>query len=285
MSDSNHASATGPNARPGQSELLARIVSALIMAAFAIAAVVAGAWAFALLVIAAGLIVNWEWARMIRGNGHDPLALMHGAALLAIVVLAETARYLEATAVLGLAVVATVLMAYRKGKLLWSLAGLLYILLPAMALIWLRSDPGYGIPAIIFVLVIAWTADSAAYAGGRLIGGPKLAPRISPKKTWAGFASGMLFSGLVGVLAGIFIFNGTPIALGLVALVLALAGILGDLLESGVKRRFGTKDTSSLIPGHGGLLDRIDGLLIASLAAAAIGLRDVAAPGQGLLLW
>ncbi len=284
MSDSNHVSA--PDAKPGrQSELAARIVSALIMAAFAIAAVVAGSWAFALLVIVAGLIVNWEWARMVRGEGNDALALMHGAALLALVVLTETERYLEAGAVLALAVAATVAMSYRKGKLLWSLAGLMYILLPAMALIWLRSDAEYGTLALLFVLVIAWTADSAAYAGGRLIGGPKLAPRISPKKTWAGFVSGMVFSGIVGALTGALIFNGDPVALGLVALMLALAGILGDLLESGVKRRFNTKDTSNLIPGHGGLLDRIDGLLIASLAAAAIGLRDVAAPGQGLLQW
>ncbi|MFD0987253.1 phosphatidate cytidylyltransferase [Methyloligella solikamskensis] len=285
MNEPNHASATGTEPRKAQSEFLTRVISACFMAVFAIAAVLAGSWAFALLVIVAGLIVNWEWARMVRGSGHDKLALMQGAALLAIVVLTETARYLEATAVLGLAVVATILMSYRKHMLPWSLAGLAYFLLPAMALIWLRSDPEYGTVALLFVMVIAWTADSAAYVGGRLIGGPKLAPRISPKKTWAGFASGVFFSALVGILAGAFLLESNAIALGLVAIVLALAGILGDLLESGVKRRFNAKDTSSLIPGHGGLLDRIDGLLIASLAAAAIGFRDMAAPGQGLIQW
>lgn len=284
MSQLKNASNAGTGTS-GTSELITRIVSALIMATFAIAAVIAGSWAFALLVIVAGLIVNWEWARMVRGDGHDRLALMQGAALLTLVILTETARYWEATAVLIVAIAATVLMAYRGGKLRWSLAGLLYILLPAMALIWLRSDPDYGTAALLFVLVIAWTADSAAYAGGKLIGGPKLAPRVSPKKTWAGFVSGLVFSGIVGFLAGALILDGNALALAFVAMVLALAGILGDLLESGVKRRFNAKDASNLIPGHGGLLDRIDGLLIASLAAAAIGFRDAAAPGQALLQW
>ncbi|XSG82455.1 MAG: phosphatidate cytidylyltransferase [Methyloligella sp. ZOD6] len=284
MSQLKNASNAGTGTS-GTSELITRIVSALIMATFAIAAVIAGSWAFALLVIVAGLIVNWEWARMVRDDGHDRLALMQGAALLTLVILTETARYWEATAVLIVAIAATVLMAYRGGKLRWSLAGLLYILLPAMALIWLRSDPDYGTVALLFVLVIAWTADSAAYAGGKLIGGPKLAPRVSPKKTWAGFVSGLVFSGIVGFLAGALILDGNALALAFVAMVLALAGILGDLLESGVKRRFNAKDASNLIPGHGGLLDRIDGLLIASLAAAAIGFRDAAAPGQALLQW
>ncbi|ODA68491.1 Phosphatidate cytidylyltransferase [Methyloligella halotolerans] len=284
MSEPNHASAESAETPKGPSEFVTRLISALFMAVFAIAAVIAGSWAFALLVIVAGLIVNWEWARMVRGSGYDGLALMHGAALLVLVVLTETARYIEAGAVLAVAIAATILMGYRD-KLRWSLAGVLYILLPAMALIWLRSDPEYGVWALLFVMAVAWTADSAAYVGGRLIGGPKLAPRISPKKTWAGFASGVLCSGLVGFAAGAFVPAGNALALCAVAIILAVAGSLGDLLESGVKRHFNAKDTSSLIPGHGGLLDRIDGLLIASLAAALIAFRDIAAPGQGLLQW
>jgi phosphatidate cytidylyltransferase len=139
--------------------------------------------------------------------------------------------------------------------------------------------------ALLYLLVVAWTTDSASYAGGRLIGGPKLAPKISPQKTWSGLIVGTLAPSVVGIAFAFFLKDTSAWRLALVSVVIAAACQIGDLGESAVKRRFGAKDMSNLIPGHGGLLDRIDGLLIAAIAAALIALRDPANPGHGLLIW
>ncbi len=138
---------------------------------------------------------------------------------------------------------------------------------------------------MLFVLAVAWTTDTASYVGGRLLGGPKLAPRISPKKTWSGFIVGTLTPALVGYGFATYLGGTSAWRLALVSVGLALACQIGDLLESAVKRHFGAKDMSQLIPGHGGLFDRIDSLLLASVVAALIALRDLPAPGAGLLIW
>ena len=168
---------------------------------------------------------------------------------------------------------------------LWSLAGLAYAALPAAALVFLRSDPSLGAVAVLYTFAVAWTTDTASYAAGSLIGGPKLAPAISPHKTWSGFIVGTLAPAVVGYAFAIGFKDNSPWKLALVSVALALACQLGDLLESAVKRRFGAKDMSRLIPGHGGLLDRIDGLLLAAILASLIALRDPANPGRGLLVW
>jgi phosphatidate cytidylyltransferase len=167
----------------------------------------------------------------------------------------------------------------------WALAGLVYAAFPAFALIWLRSDATFGAIAVIYLFAVAWTTDTASYAAGRLIGGPKLAPHISPQKTWSGFAVGALAPSVVGVVFALALERGSPITLALVSVALALACQAGDLTESWVKRQFGAKDVSQLIPGHGGLLDRIDGLLFAAVLAALISLRGPGSPGEGLLIW
>ena len=163
--------------------------------------------------------------------------------------------------------------------------GLAYAALPAAALLFLRGDPSLGATAALNLFAVAWTTDTASYAAGSLIGGPKLAPRISPKKTWSGFIVGALTPALVGYAFAEALKETSAVKLSLVSVVLALACQMGDLLESAVKRRFGAKDASQLIPGHGGLLDRIDGLLLAAIVAALIALRDPASPGRGLLIW
>ena len=144
----------------------------------------------------------------------------------------------------------------------WAVGGLIYGAFPAAALMWLRVDPTLGAMAVLYLFAVAWTTDTASYAAGRLIGGPKLAPRISPKKTWSGFIVGTVTPALVGYAFASFLEGTSPPALALVSVALALACQMGDLVESWVKRRFGAKDMSQLIPGHGGLLDRIDGLLV-----------------------
>jgi phosphatidate cytidylyltransferase len=150
---------------------------------------------------------------------------------------------------------------------------------------WLRGDPSLGAAAVLYLFAVAWTTDTASYVAGRLIGGPRLAPRISPNKTWSGFIVGTLAPALVGFAFASVLEETSAMKLSLVSIVLALACQMGDLVESAVKRRFGAKDASQMIPGHGGLLDRIDGLLLAAIAAALIALRDVASPGRGLLIW
>jgi phosphatidate cytidylyltransferase len=141
------------------------------------------------------------------------------------------------------------------------------------------------VAAVLYVLVVTWTTDTASYVGGRSLGGPKLMPRISPKKTWSGFIIGTLTPALVGYAFAVLLGSTSPWRLALVSIGLALACQMGDLLESAIKRHFGAKDMSQLIPGHGGLFDRIDSLLLAAVVAGLIALRDPAAPGAGLLIW
>jgi phosphatidate cytidylyltransferase len=158
----------------------------------------------------------------------------------------------------------------------WLLLGVLYVSLPCLALLWIRDLPG-GLETLLWVLALVWATDTAAYVAGRGIGGPRLAPRISPNKTWAGLAGGVLGAALVGLAA--VLLRGAPPDAGPVGdawLLVALSGILalveqaGDLAESAVKRHFGVKDSGNLIPGHGGVLDRVDGLIAVSLAVAGL---------------
>ena len=167
-----------------------------------------------------------------------------------------------------------------------SALGTLYFGLPAIALIALRGGPAYGVSAILFLFLVVWSEDTAAYIFGRLIGGPKLAPAISPAKTWSGTAAGLIVPALVALLFAAAFEDANALALAMVAMALAMAAQLGDLGESAIKRAFGLKDSSGLIPGHGGLLDRVDGLIAAAVAAGLLVLlRDRANPGAALLMW
>ena len=165
-------------------------------------------------------------------------------------------------------------------SLWWIVAGAAYIGLPVAALLWLRLGTGQDRETALWLLLVVWATDSAAYAAGRLVGGWRLMPTISPNKTWAGLIGGIAGAALVGAAAGA--------VLGLDARILAGAGALlalvaqgGDLLESAIKRRFGAKDSGTLIPGHGGLLDRIDGLMTAAPVAAVLCLVE----GGGITTW
>ena len=261
-----------------------RVASAVVLAALALGATLLSPWTFLILVMAGGVIVAWEWGRLTRGNGFDGTAVVAGVSVAAIAVFVSLGRPDFALFVFTAACIAIGLTA-ATGRAGWSLAGLAYAALPAFALVWLRGDPALGAAAVLYLFAVAWTTDTASYAAGRLIGGPKLAPRISPKKTWSGFIIGALAPALVGYAFAVALKGTSPWRLALVSVALALACQMGDLAESWVKRRFGAKDMSQMIPGHGGLLDRIDGLLFAAILAALIALRDPANPGRGLLIW
>jgi phosphatidate cytidylyltransferase len=256
------------------SGLTSRVLSALALAPIVLAAVAYGSpWFDLVLVLAAGLMAR-EWGRMAE-NGRVTLA----TGLLAAVVMAGVVGVtLDADPWLLLAVglVASFIL-YLCAKSsgapapIWLAMGAIAIGVPCMALDWLRADPVYGRVTIFWLFGVVWATDIGAYAAGRTIGGAKLAPRISPNKTWAGLAGGVFCAGLVGFgVATWLVQSPQPLALSLLSAGLAVLAQLGDLGESGLKRRFGVKDSGRLIPGHGGVLDRCDGLLSTAPAVALI---------------
>lgn len=274
-----------PRAQPQKSDMARRLASAVVLGALALGAVVASPWTFAALVTGAGITVAWEWGRLVRGKGIDGIVVIQAIAVAAIAVFVTISRPDLALIAVAAAFVATAILGLWSQTLAWSLLGLAYSVLPAWSMVWLRSDHTWGAIALLYLFAVAWTTDTASYAGGRLIGGPKLAPKISPQKTWSGLIIGTLTPALVGYAFALVLKETSNWRLALVSVAIAAACQIGDLSESAVKRRFGAKDTSNLIPGHGGLLDRIDGLLIAAMGAALIALRDPASPGRGLLFW
>ncbi len=169
----------------------------------------------------------------------------------------------------------------------WMIAGLAYALVVLLAPIALRRDPEFGFVAILFLCAVVWSTDIAAYFAGRALGGPKLWPAVSPKKTWSGAIGGTLG----GIATGLAVVTAAGVAIGsglvIVAFGLSVVSQGGDLLESAIKRRFGAKDSSQLIPGHGGLMDRLDGFLTAAAAAVMVGLLrgGLEGPARGLLVW
>ena len=167
------------------------------------------------------------------------------------------------------------------GKILWVLFGIIYIGVPCYSLIHLRLDLNFGFETVLWVFTLVWSADSGAYATGRMFGGPKLAPRISPNKTWSGLCGGVFAAGIVGSMYTLVLGHQNMIPLTVLSAFLGLLSQGGDLLESWIKRRFDKKDSGSLIPGHGGLFDRVDGLLAAAVGAAFISIIIKGSP----LIW
>jgi phosphatidate cytidylyltransferase len=276
-------------AKPVRSELVLRINSALVMVGLTLALTYAGTQTFAVLILFATGLMSWEWARVVRGVGVDAIFALQTGAIIA-------AGYctLKNYPMLSIAIIAAATwMAFRLHKLSrlpsdpwWSAAGVYYAGFPAIALIAIRQDPEYGFHAILYLFLVVWSADTGAFFIGRLVGGPKLAPKISPNKTWSGFIGGALFASVAGMLfAWWFGHTSIPTVAGL-SIALAVISQGGDLGESFLKRFFGVKDSSGLIPGHGGVLDRLDGLVFAAIGAGIIAAAaDPLKPGRALLVW
>jgi phosphatidate cytidylyltransferase len=251
--------------------LLPRIVSAVILAPLFLALVYLGFPWFNVLIAAITTIMAAEFARMDGERGVKRRFLISGACLAAVVAMSALSG-VAAIAVIVLAGAAVIVADYLSGRRGFSLvhAAVPYAALPALALIYVRGSGGdrNGMISLYWLLAVVWGTDIGAYAFGRLIGGPKLAPAISPKKTWAGAIGGLL----CGVGASIGVLAGFGLAIGraavLTALVAAVAAEVGDLLESALKRWYDVKDSGTLIPGHGGLMDRFDGLWAAAPVAA-----------------
>lgn len=269
-------------------DLGTRTASALIL----IPAVIACAWFggiwFKAFVLLLAMLMAHEWVAMVHPKNPAQYALHMGAAFSGTVLPGLAGFEIALLVILGLALVSAMLVRFgRSTPSKWSYFGVLYVGFPALALVLLRADPDYGYFAILWIFLIVWSADSLAYFAGRIIGGPKLAPLISPKKTWAGLAGAVAGSALVSIIFSYVSQMNGMWALAFLAGGLALVEQAGDLFESSLKRFHGVKDASGLIPGHGGAIDRVDGLIAVAVAAALIGIfrADGAHAARGLLLW
>jgi phosphatidate cytidylyltransferase len=257
---------------PARFELPARTASGVVMGTAAVAAVVGGEFLFSVVVATIAVAALREWHRLVNGGrwAREMIATSLGVVAMVLLVRSEMGIGLGLATIAAGAVGAAAISAQRRPAEYWPIPwhafGSAYIGLPALALVLLRNEPrGAALMGGLFVAV--WTADTGALFFGRLIGGPKLAPDLSPNKTWAGFLGGTAAAGIAeGIYIGLL--GGAALSAVLFGVFLALAGHCGDLFESWVKRQFHAKNTGSLIPGHGGMLDRIDSLLFAAPACA-----------------
>jgi phosphatidate cytidylyltransferase len=259
-------------------ELIVRVVSALALAIIAIIGALVGGWATAIVLAVVTAIFHLEWVRLTDGTPFPGAAFTVGLVL----AIAMTA--------MGLVIGGLILVALAVGfsaltLSVWRPLGVAYAAMLGIGLLVLRLTPE-GLHAVLLVLAVVWGTDTGAFFAGRGIGGAKLAPRVSPNKTWAGAIGGLV----LGVAAGmvVAVLAGVPVSapLAAIAILLSIVSQAGDLFESWVKRTFGAKDSGTLIPGHGGLMDRVDGLAVASGVAAIIGWLHMGANvAVGLLRW
>lgn len=265
------------------SDLGPRIASALVLVAVAIGTAVAGGLPFAALWWLAALAIHWEWQRLI-GSGRDPARVVLGA--LALVLAAVASPYGDGGWSLLLLVAGATATGWSgRGHPLVAGLGVLYAGLLPLALGLLRGSEARGLEAVLWLFAVVWGTDIMAYFGGRLLGGPKLWRRASPSKTWSGFLIGIGSGALAGLAVSIaWGASWKLLPLGAAAGVVAQ---VGDLFESVLKRRFGVKDSSGLIPGHGGVMDRLDGFLAAAVFAAVFGVLrfGLEGPAVGLMQW
>lgn len=270
-------------ATPASNNLVMRVLAALVLAPFAIALAYAGGWLWALLVTLVSIGLFAEWL-MVVGAGS---AALTGAGTIVIAMMGACVAFgaLKTALVTGL-IGGAIVTLIARGKFVWAATGFAYASAALLASILVRQDLVHGFAALMLVLLVVWATDVGGYFAGRSIGGPKLWPRVSPKKTWAGAFGG--FAASLAVASGFAAFGiGKAVPLLLVSAVLSVVSQAGDLFESAVKRRFGVKDSSHLIPGHGGILDRLDGFVAAILVAWIIGFlrHGVHSAGSGLMVW
>lgn len=262
-------------------ELRLRVVSGIVLAVVVLTATWLGGITFRLLAAAIALLVYSEWttmtgiaARDFRGHAAGWVAM----ALVCALAVAGCTGY--AVAALAGAVVLAVFYGIATRASGWLAGGIAYSGLTAVALSAIRGDAQSGLAAMLFIFAVVWATDILAYFVGRAIGGPKLAPRISPGKTWSGAIGGAIAAVIAGALVHMAFVPLASLLVPALALVLSVFSQIGDLFESFIKRRFGVKDSGRLIPGHGGVMDRVDGLVFACFAAFLIMMVAAVVSGQ-----
>jgi len=263
--------------------LLTRVASALVLIPLALAAVWLGGIWFALLLTVGGMAMSVEWAGMISSKRRERIIFMALSLIAALGFLepsldavlevlkfeGEVPSLLWSASVIGLGVVLLLAgLLARIGRLAWFGTALIYCWTPVYALMWLRAGES-GLWMVAWVLLVVWGTDIGGYFVGRTAGGAKLVPHISPNKTWSGLAGAAALAAVVGGIAAHWFSFPAPMLLAAGAALLAVIAQTGDIAESAVKRHFGVKDSGRLIPGHGGVLDRVDGLVFAAPAVAA----------------
>ena len=282
-------SVSGPNdvTKPlPANNLVLRILSAVVLAPLALVTAYIGDWPFALFWVAAALAVLWEWIILVVGPAYRLMFSSCGSAIAIAGFLAWLGRPVAALLLVGLGALAAAIFAPRNRRR-WVTLGIGYAGALLLAPIFLRADKSYGFTAIVILFAIVWTTDVLAYFAGRAFGGPKLLPAVSPKKTWSGAIAGSAGAIIAALLLAGFLGSFNKFAILTMALTLSVLAQVGDLFESWVKRRFDAKDSSRLIPGHGGVMDRLDGFWAAAVAGCLIGLLrgGFDGPARGLLLW
>jgi len=273
-----------PSAGNRLTDLQVRILSGAVLGPAVLAAVWIGGPVFQVLVVVTALMIVREWVRLVTGGraasvGHM-LSYAFVVASLSVLLVAGPGAAVATAAGLGV-VLYGILHVMSVANRLYIAFGIPYIGLSAIAVVWLRGQPETGMFMVFWLCLAVWATDVGAFAAGRSIGGPKLAPAISPKKTWAGLFGAMASAAVVGGVAAAAFGAAQPALAAAAGAVLALLAQGGDLFESAVKRHFGVKDSGQLIPGHGGMLDRMDGFLAAAPALALFH----AGPGGAIGWW
>jgi phosphatidate cytidylyltransferase len=268
------------------SNLLLRVVSAAVLAPLALVAAYIGGLPFALFWGIAALVVLWEWMTLVVGPNYRLLVLSCAAAIAVADFLAWLGRPVTALFMVGLGALAGAIFAPSERRL-WVIAGAGYAGGMVLAPVFLRADAGFGFAVILLLFAIVWTTDVLGYFAGRAFGGPKLWPAVSPKKTWSGAIAGTVGAVVVALLVAAQFGSFDRIAIIAVALLLSIMAQAGDLFESWVKRRFDAKDSSHIIPGHGGVMDRLDGFWAAAVVGCVVGLLrgGFDEPARGVLIW
>lgn len=265
------------------SELNSRVISAIVLTVSALASIWFGGIFFQAFWGLTAFICFFEWIS-ISMPGLRPIQYIIAGFVIFIV--SRQNMVFSGSIIVSLAISGIFIWFFSiENRRVWAVSGLVYAALFAFSMTALRASPNAGLIAVIWLCSIVWLSDVAAFFCGRTFGGPKLMPKISPKKTWSGFLCGIAG----GILANFIVLYFAEIPAGwqhlVIAACLSIAAAIGDLLESAFKRHFGVKDSGSLIPGHGGVFDRADGLIAASIIAAIIGFACNPDPATGLLQW
>lgn len=242
------------------SNLQLRILTAVVLAPVTIWLIWLGGVSFQLFAIAIGFAIYYEWITLSASKQNRTGLLTGWLVLIAVAVLMML--QIPPLQIFAILAAGAVFLIQRAN---WSASGLLYAGLPMVSLAMLRGDTASGLIAIIYLFALVWATDIGAYFTGRSLGGPKLAPRFSPNKTWSGAIGGVVAAIIAAAAVSYYSFDRINYVLVLLAIALSIASQLGDLGESWVKRRFNAKDSGKLLPGHGGVMDRVDGLIIAAV--------------------
>lgn len=273
---------------PKWGDLGVRTLSAAVLIPAVLADVWAGGIWFHLFVALIGILMALEWVAIVHRGSPVQFALHAAGAMCGALLPLDVGLAGGLIAIAVIALLSAAVAAYEEGGgPAWRYLGVVYVSVPPVAFVILREDPVHGIAAILLIMLMVWAADTLAYFAGRIIGGPKLAPAISPKKTWAGLAGAMAGSAIAALAVAKAMGLQSVMVLVLIAAALAIVEQAGDLFKSAMKRRYGVKDSGRLIPGHGGVIDRVDGLVAVATVAAIIGAAraGVDRAGAGLLVW